>query len=725
MRTSSTFYILFITCFFLTKNIHCQYFKVLKKDKFSVDLEFTIDTSQIEKLIKNKQIVDFSESYYCLNQINKPIVPLFHFTFQLNDSTVNYRIENISSKKIKIKSIRKGEKAKKRGINSSVNNADKFDLLKICDPYNYRGFNGQNIQLAPIQFDSINNELICNYEIKIKVYFDKKINNTLSIFENTNKIKFTDSNFYSFKSENKKLKSLNPATSELLILYKDSNTNNANLLANWKNQKGIKTTLINIEKESTSIEIKNKISNLFSNFPNLKYVLLLGNHNEIPAFNYGYIDGDNYFSDSYYGQFTEDFYPELFIGRITGSSKEINLILKKSIFYEKENFEGDWMIKSIGLASNEGLGDGDNGEADWQHLRKIKDKLISFGYTKVYEFYDGDHGESDSSGSPDKTEIINALNEGVSLVNYTGHGDDNLFLTSQLSSTDLINLNNKNKNPFVVSVACDNGKFINNQGTLAETFLKCKDENSFTGSIGFCGSSILMDWAPPMLTQDEIVNTITTSNTDNTGFSLGELFYNSQIKMLNKYNTLGNGVMQTWILFGDPSLDLKSQIPQNLDFNYEYFKDKNELVVKSNTDNILLGISEQNKYLSSYLLKKGNTTIILDTNFKDVLLTFSKPNYKTVQYNLSETNSIKYLKNDYVTVYPNPISSLNTEIRITGIENYNSITLEDILGKNQQIHIKNEVDQVLVELNNLTSGIYFLNIKNIENQTITKRIIVN
>ena len=102
MRTSSTFYILLITCFFIAKNIHCQHFKVLKKGKSFIDLEFIIDTSQIENLIKNKQLVDFNKSYYCLNLVSKPIVPLFHFTFQLNDSSVNCSIENISSKKFKI-----------------------------------------------------------------------------------------------------------------------------------------------------------------------------------------------------------------------------------------------------------------------------------------------------------------------------------------------------------------------------------------------------------------------------------------------------------------------------------------------------------------------------------------------------------------------------------------------------------------------------------------------
>ena len=125
----------------------------------------------------------------------------------------------------------------------------------------------------------------------------------------------------------------------------------------------------------------------------------------------------------------------------------------------------------------------------------------------------------------------------------------------------IVNLKNTNKNPFIISVACDNGKFINGQGTIAEAFLKSNDEEDFTGSIAFCGSSILMDWAPPMLTQDEIINSITTNDTLNTIYSIGELFYESQIKMLNKYNSLGNGVMQTWILFGDPSIDLKTKIP--------------------------------------------------------------------------------------------------------------------------------------------------------------------
>ncbi len=728
MRILNAYNIILLVCIFVTNNVSCQKFKILKEEKSFVLLEFSFDTTELKKFINDVKTVDFSKNYYCLNQINKPIVPLFNFTFELADSTLSFDIQHVEKSFFNINSIRFGEKSKKRGTTINNTSENSIYLVNISDPYVYRDFSGQNIQLNPIQFDSISNKLICYNKIILKVYFDNKLKKEKFTSENSKSINLNKEYDYSFNITKGKLKSLNPSKSELLIVYKDSNTNNAALLANWKNQKGIKTILLKINDETNPIDLKNQITDIYSNSPNLKYVLILGNHSEIPAYNYGNIDGDNYYSDSYYGQLTNDFYPELFLGRITGTPNEINLILKKSIYYERENFEGEWMIKSIGIASNEGLGDGDNGESDWQHLRKIKNKLLNFGYTKIYEFYDGDHGEDDLAGSPDKNEIIKVLNDGVSLVNYTGHGDDNLMLTSQLSSTDILNLSNKNKNPFIVSVACDNGKFTNNQGTLAEEFIKCKDSTNFTGAIAFCGSSILMDWAPPMLTQDEIVNSITTNDTLNTIYSIGELFYESQIKMLNKYNSLGNGVMQTWILFGDPSIDLKTKIPQVLDITYEHNSFTNELNINSKTDKVLLGLSKHNQYIESYILNKGNNKIILDNDYDSLLLTFTKPNYRTLQDSIlvSSTTSISSTTTiDKIDVFPNPLSVSNSEFTIFGITNIQSIKLFDVLGKELQIEPKIELDKIIVKFENLNSGIYLLKIQENTNQIFTKRIILN
>ncbi len=712
-----------ILCILICQNAYNQSFKILKESKSSLKLEFTLDTFLIKEFIENENKVDFSKLFYCVNQLNKPILPLFNFTFELDDASLKYKIENRQKTSFKIKSIRKGEKSPKRGITANNAFENSIKLIHFSDPYIHRSFLGQNLQITPIEFDSINNEIICYYKLEIELQFDKlisqpRISSVNSI--STNK----KTNFYSFNKKNKNLKSIINSNSELLIIYKDSNENNAQLLANWKNQKGLKTNLLKLENEKTSEEVKNKIIELYTLKPNLKYIILLGNHSEIPAHSYGTIDGDIYFSDSYFGQLTNDFYPELYIGRITGNIKEIKSIISKSIYYERDNFEGDWMIKSIGIASNEGASYGDDGEADWQHLQKIKKKLYDFGYSKVHEFYDGTHGDNDLPGSPNNSDVINALNEGVSLFNYTGHGDDNLMLTSQLSSSDLVNLNNPYKNPFVISVACDNGKFTTGQGTLAESFLKSNDTLKYTGSIAFCGSSILMDWAPPMLTQDEIINFITSNDTINTFNTIGELFYESQMKMLNKYNLLGHGVMQTWILFGDPSLDLKSKIPKSIDLVYDFNSSTSELVIDSKTNNILLGVSKNNNYISSSILKSGINKIKLDTSDQSVLLTFTKPNFKTLQYELKINQKNNIQQNTEINIFPNPSNSESSYFKIKGLNTYNKIELVDILGKSFHIDIENNQNEIKIQYQDLSSGVYFLKIYDTNNHITSKRIII-
>lgn len=712
-----------LICFLICQNAYNQNFKVLKETKSSLILEFTLDTSLIKEFIKKENKVDFSQLFYCTNQLNKPILPLFNFTFELADSSLKYNIRNLQKTSFKINNIRIGEKSLKRGVTSNIVFENSINRINISEPYIHKGFLGQNLQLSPIEFDSINSVINCFYKIEIEFRFDKQI--TPSPFSKSNSVLTNrKTNFYSFNKKTRNLKSTNNFNSEILIIYKDSNETNAQLLANWKNQKGIRTNLLKLENEKSSEEIKTKIEEIYSLHPNIKYIVLLGNHIEIPAYSYGIIDGDTYFSDSYFGQLTTDFYPELYVGRITGNVKEIKSIINKSIYYEKDNFEGDWMIKSIGIASNEGTGYGDEGEADWEHLQKIKTKLYNFGFSKVYEFYDGSHGDSDSPGSPDKSDIINALNDGVSIFNYTGHGDDNLMLTSQLSSDDLVNLNNYNKNPFVISVACDNGKFTSGQGTLAESFLKTKDTINYTGSIAFCGSSILMDWAPPMVTQDQIINFITSNDTINPYNTIGELFYESQIKMLDKYNLLGNGVMQTWILFGDPSLDLKTKIPKSLDLVYEYNKLSNELIINSKTNNVLLGISKSNSYISSANINSGINKIKLDTSYQSVLLTFTKPNFKTLQYELKIDTKNNIKQDSEISIFPNPSHSESSYFKIKGLNSYNQIELVDLLGKSFHIDIENNQDEIKIQYQDLSIGVYFLKIYDLNNQITSKRIII-
>lgn len=714
MLSRSTIILKLLIYFILTNTLFSQNFKIVKEDKSFILIEFSIDSSKMNKIVSKKENVDFTKYFYCLNQNNKPIVPLFNYNFRLKDSSLSYKIEFIDSILKPIKSIKTGLKNKKRGLTSNFNNDNENQIIKLNNPFIYREFIGQNLQITPIKFDSISSQIIYYNKILIKIFFKDKFLTIPNISEKKTVYISSNLNFYDFNKDLKKTKSLNPTVNELLIICKDTNENIVKILANWKNQKGIKTTILKLNTKLSPEDLKSKIITYHKSIPNLKYVLIIGNHDEIPAYNYGNIDGDNYYSDSYYGQLTNDLYPELFIGRITGTSDEIKSFINKSIYYEKENFDGNWMIKSAGIGSNEGIGEGDQGEADWEHLRKIKNKLYNFGFSEIYEFYDGDHGIDDKAGSPNKTDILEVINNGISLLNYTGHGDDNLMLTGQLSSNDLKELTNDKKNPFIVSVACDNGKFTNGQSCLAEYFNKCKDENTYTGSIAFCGSSILMDWAPPMLTQDEIINSIISNDTLENGYSIGELFYNSQAKMLNKYNSLGNGVMQTWILFGDPSIELKTKIPNFLEYKLDYVKKDSQLIINCETDKINMGISNKNNYLSSKTLNKGLNVISIDTSLNNILVTLTKPNYITKQIYINTNDSTNLLKNEldkeYI-IFPNPLNKTNSKINIKSKNSIESISLNDIFGNEIKSYELNSNEISLDFPSNISSGIYFIKIK--------------
>ena len=72
-----------------------------------------------------------------------------------------------------------------------------------------------------------------------------------------------------------------------------------------------------------------------------------------------------------------------------------------------------------------------------------------------------------------------------------------------------------------------------------------------------------MSWAPPMATQDEIVDIIVEYYPNNQMHSFGALFYSGQMKMLDDYPNSGKEVVETWVLFGDPTTLFRSDIPSN------------------------------------------------------------------------------------------------------------------------------------------------------------------
>ena len=127
--------------------------------------------------------------------------------------------------------------------------------------------------------------------------------------------------------------------------------------------------------------------------------------------------------------------------------------VERSIEYERyPQSNVEWYDNALGVASNQGPGFGGMTDDDFNDY--LWDTVLSdFTYDSYQGIYDGSGG-SDSQG-------ITAINNGVSIINYTGHGSQSSWGNGAALSTSNVNsLTNNDMLPFIISVACNNLSLI-------------------------------------------------------------------------------------------------------------------------------------------------------------------------------------------------------------------------------------------------------------------------
>ncbi len=720
-----------------------QDFIVLSDNDSETVLEHKLESNKLETIELNSiPYINFKSNFKnTTDKLGAPALPKFSTSILIPDKG-NVSIEVIYDNFYEIENanVLPSKGNLKRNIDPSkieyqfgetYSKADFYpgNLADITNPFILRAERGVNITVFPYQYNPVSKVIRVYENIKIKLHYNKKEQGINEILTDSKADPFNYSFFVNAKTQ--KYNSIEE-NGDLLVICPDSLLEMMQPFVNWKNQKGIFTKIIGTSITGTSSNsIKNYIFNEYNTNPALLYLLLVGDNAEIPAYIYGNSGGEEIISDTYYGQLAgTDYYPELFVGRFSGNTAQIKNMVDRVLEYEKNPSAGDWMTNAMGIGSSEGAGIGDDNEEDWQHIRNIKNQLTNYGYNQVYEFYDGSRGELDDAGSPNSAIILPALNSGIGLLNYTGHGDINEMVTGGFTSLNVNNALNNGKYPFVVSVACNNGTFI--YGTcLSETWLRASKNGSPTGAIGACGSSILMSWAPPMQTQDEMTSILTESYPSNKKITLGGLFYNAQLSMLENYSgTDGEEVMQTWVLFGDPSTVFRNKITQELVVNHVTQINQNETTISVFCNEYLatIAISQNDSLLITSKAYIANMDFMLPILTSDLPLTVTvtKQNFKAYQGNIQVGNGpLEISENDFelISVYPNPT---NDYIQLVLQSKEKTIVrLLDITGREiKKIDLKIGNSQEKIDLSEFAAGIYQLTIES-QNTHKSVKIIKN
>ncbi len=492
--------------------------------------------------------------------------------------------------------------------------------IGLYDPYILRDFRGQNMVFHPFAYNPVTHTLRVYYNMTVEMYADgQQGENTLSRRSNTVKMDAEFGAMYQnhFINYHESLNRYTPVdeTGELLIICHDAFMGAMQPFVNWKKQIGRPTTMVGTSTSgSTSDALKAYIQEQYNNNPNISHILLVGDSQHIQGY-YAYNGGYSGRSDNWYGQLAgNDFYNEVIVGRFSAETEaQVTTQVDKVIHYERDiNASDTWLPIGQGVSKNEGAGSGHFGESDYQHIDNIRDDLLNYGYTTVHRDYQGVSGVTSSAAI-----ISQHINEGVSIINYCNHGSTTSWGVFNYSNSHVNALTNDNKLPFIWSVACDNGKYDYSGTCFAEAWLRATNNATGepTGAIGGMFSYISQPWQPPQYGQDEMVDVLVESNNNNIKRTLGGTSFDGNMKIIDQYgsnNSSGMGTYMTWILFGDPSLTVRTAIPTNMNVTHATSMNSSATsftVNATNGNGALATLTLNNEILGSATINNGTANI--------------------------------------------------------------------------------------------------------------------
>ncbi|HNS09968.1 MAG TPA: C25 family cysteine peptidase [Candidatus Ozemobacteraceae bacterium] len=372
--------------------------------------------------------------------------------------------------------------------------------------YVFKGFHGQqltcikdigvmrhmrlaHLTIAPVKYNPIENKIVVYNNIEFEVVMENAdMSKTRSEHESLWSPAFSWMESLVVVPEALRFGERNAVQSYLIVAdpaFKDAL---APFVA-WKTQKGFKVQVVYADQFGTGAALtaglKEYIHNLYNNptadMPAPSYVLFVGDHDKIPAFKG---QTNSHITDLYYAAVTPgDFLPDILTGRFSASDlSQLQPQIDKTLEYEKFQFADPSFLDDVVLVAGwDGSWARSHG---WPHINYAKKYYINEekGFRNVATYL--------SAGShQNEAKIVADVAKGACYVNYTAHGSPTSWADPSFSISNIMNLGNKGKYPFVIGNCCITNKFELAQ-CFGEAWLRAKD----AGAIGYVGGSNNTYW---------------------------------------------------------------------------------------------------------------------------------------------------------------------------------------------------------------------------------------
>jgi len=269
-----------------------------------------------------------------------------------------------------------------------------------------------------------------------------------------------------------------------LIITRDAFAASIAEFVQWKQRRGIETVVVllsQIGANPTAADVKAFIQTAYDTWESPPdYVLLVGDTMAsggppIPCF---YVQGTTILdaTDHPYAELEGgDYFPDVMVGRMSVSSTtEAVVACLKVLSYERDcdAANNDWYTRSLAVAGN--YATGARMTSPRQTVLRIGEMFLQHGYAQV-----------DTIFYPPVTSSVpirNAINSGVSFVNYRGWANADGWEYPAFYRTDIDALSNGKMLPVMTSIVCGTGNFDRGpQPCFGETWIRSGTPSALRG----------------------------------------------------------------------------------------------------------------------------------------------------------------------------------------------------------------------------------------------------
>ena len=250
---------------------------------------------------------------------------------------------------------------------------------------------------------------------------------------------------------------------------------------NWKIQKGFDVDVYTTAQTGTSYSaIRSYIQNLYntgvSQGQTPTFLILVGDVAQIPATTG---NQSQKVTDLYYGSIDNDYFPDMFYSRMSAeSTDQVTAIVNKILQYEQYTMPDPSYLNNVTLIAG----------WDWNWNPTVGQPTINYATTY---YYNTAHGFNQVNVHLDQSQYAgcyNALSTGVGFVNYTAHGDNQMWYQPQLTNSGVNALTNTDKYFLAMGNCCLSGNFGYGSPCFGEAMIRAENKAAYA-YIGSCPST--------------------------------------------------------------------------------------------------------------------------------------------------------------------------------------------------------------------------------------------